>query len=326
MVLRLIRNKPTSNIVINDHVIRYAAIRPSSPFTVREYGERVLPEGIIRDGKIIDKELLTLILEECVEDWKIKGQNVRFLVPDQYVVIRKIHIPKDIPDDEVRGYLYLELEASIHLPFEEPVLDASVLGVDGNKKEVLLFAAPEDIVLDYSDVLEEVKLKPVAADISPLSIFRLYAKLDLANPKDHLMVIQYDLELVTVSLFHDCMPEFMRYLTMDLHSSSWKRDAEGKYVWTGEPDDLIGQMEDIYTEIDRIMNFYRFSIQQGKAEVTRILLTGDHPKYQEVFKRLSEMTEIPVDTLEQDFIVDGAGNRLDRSFHLALGLALKEVK
>lgn len=326
MVLRLIKNKWTSNIVIKDHVIRYVAIRPSSPFIVREYGERVLPEGIIRDGKIIDIESLTLILEECVEDWKIKGQNVRFLVPDQYVVIRKIQIPNDIPDEEIKGYLYLELGASIHLPFEEPVLDVSLLGIAGDKKEVLLFAAPEDTVLDYSDVLEEVKLKPIAADISPLSIFRLYAVLDLANPKDHLMVIQYDLQSVNVSLFHEYKPVFMRYLTMDLHFPSWKRDKEGKYAWTGEPDDLIGQMEDIYTEIDRIMNFYRFSLQQGKAEVTRILLTGDHPKYQDIYKRLTDMTEIPVDTLDQDLIVDVDGHKLDRSFHLALGLALKEVK
>lgn len=326
MVLRLIRTKPTSNIVINDHVIRYAAVRPSSPFTVREYGERVLPEGIIRDGKIIDQESLTIILEECVEDWKIKGQNVRFLVPDQYVVIRKIQIPNDIPNEEVRGYLYLELGASIHLPFEEPVLDVSILGVNGDKKEVLLFAAPEDIVFDYADLLEEVKLKPIAADISPLSIYRLYSLLDLANPKDHLMIIQYDLQVVTVSLFHDHKPVFMRYLTMDLHFSSWKRDQEGKYIWTGEMDDLIGQMEDIYTEIDRIMNFYKFSLQQGKAEISRILLTGDHPKYHDIYKRLTNMTEIPVDTLEQDIIVDGTGHKLDRTFHLALGLALKEVK
>lgn len=326
MVLRLIKNKPICNIVIKDHIIRFAAIRPSSPFTVRDYGERILPEGIIRDGKIIDQESLTIILEECVEDWKIKGQKVRFLVPDQYIVIRKIQIPMDIPDEEIKGYLYLELGASIHLPFEEPVLDVSALGVVGDKKEVLLFAAPEDIVHDYADILEEVKLKPIAADITPLSIFRLFAKLDLANPKDHLMIIQYDLQFVNVSLFHDFKPVFMRHLPIDLHFYSWKRDNEGVYVWTGEPDELIGQMEDIYTEIDRIMNFYRFSLQQGRAEVTRILLTGDHPKYYDIHKRLTDMTEVPVDTIDQNLIVDGDGHELDRSFHLALGLALKEVK
>ena len=261
-----------------------------------------------------------------MEDWKIKGQKVRFLVPDQYIVIRKIQIPMDISDEEIRGYLYLELGVSIHLPFEEPVLDVSVLGVAGDKKEVLLFAAPEDIVHDYSDIFEDVKLKPIAADISPLSIFRLYAKLDLANPDDHLMVIQYDLQFVNVSLFHDFKPIFMRHLTMDLNYSSWKKDNEGLYVWTGEQDDLVGQMEDIYTEIDRIMNFYKFSLQQGKAEVSRILFTGDHPKYRDIFKRITDMTGIPADTIEQDLIVDGAGNKLDRAFHLVHGLALKEVK
>lgn len=301
-------------------------IRSSSPFTARKQGERALPVGIIREGKIIDKESLTMILEECVDEWKIKGYDVRFLVPDHFIVIRKIQIPNDIDDDEIKGYLYLELGTSIHLPFEEPVLDVFVLGTVGDKKEVLLFAAPEQIVYDYTDVFEDVKLKPIAADVSSLSMYRLYQKLDLGNPKDHLMIIQFDLEMVNVSVFHDFIPMFMRHLTMELNYSLWKKNSEGLLVWTGEQDELMGQMEDNFTEIYRMMNFYRFSLQHGKAEVTKILLTGDHPSFENIYKRLVEMNEIPVETIQLRSLVDSNGESLHRHYHLALGLALKEVK
>ncbi|HHY72842.1 MAG TPA: pilus assembly protein PilM [Bacillus bacterium] len=325
MVLRLFGKKRCANIVIKDHVIRYMEIRSSSPLSIRLQGERDLPSGIISEGHIVDKESLILILEECVEEWKIKGQDVRFIVPDSFVVIRTVEVPNEINDDEIKGYLYLELGTSIHLPFEDPVFDLFVLGTTENKKNVLLFAAPEQIVQDYVEVFEEVKLNPIVADISPLSIYRLYAKLDLANPNDHLMVIQFDLPMVNVSLFHDDKPLFMRHLVFDLNYSLWQKNYNGEYEWKGEQADLQAQMEDIFTEIDRIMNFYRFSMQQGNQEVTKILLTGDHPDLDNIKNRLVELYEVPIATIKDATLVDSNSEELHRKFHLALGLAMKEV-
>ncbi|MEC1720340.1 pilus assembly protein PilM [Schinkia azotoformans] len=324
MVLRLFGKKRCANIVIKDHVIRFVEVRSSSPLSVRLQGERELPPGIIHEGNIIDKESFIMILEECVEEWKVKGQDVRFIVPDSFVVIRTVDVPNDLNDDEIKGYLYLELGTSIHLPFEDPVFDIFVLGTTENKKNVLLFAAPEQIVLDYVEVLEEVKLKPIVADIAPLSIYRLYTNLDQANPKDHLMIIQFDLPMVNVSIFHDDTPVFHRHLVIDLNYSFWKKNYNGEFEWKGEQADLMGQMEDTYTEIDRIMNFYRFSMQQGNQEVTRILLTGDHPQFDDIKKRLIELYEIPIDTIQDATLVDSNGEELQRKFHLALGLAMKE--
>lgn len=326
MVLRLLGKKRPANIVIKDHVIRFVEIRSSSPLSVRLQGERELPPGIVHEGNIIDKESLIMILEECVEEWKIKGRDVQFIVPDAFVVIRTVDVPIDLNDDEIKGYLYLELGTSIHLPFEDPVFDLFVLGTTENKKNVLLFAAPEQIVFDYVEVFEEVKVKPVVADISPLSIYRLYTNLDMANPKDHLMIVQFDMPMVNVSLFHDDKPMFMRHLVIDLNYSLWKKNYSGQYEWKGEQADLTGQMEDIYVEIDRIMNFYRFSLQHGNQEVTKILLTGDHPDFDNIKNRLVEAYEIPIDTIQNATLADSTGEQLHRKFHLALGLAMKEVK
>ncbi|WP_458412345.1 type IV pilus biogenesis protein PilM [Schinkia sp. CFF1] len=325
MALRLLGKKRVANLVIKDHVIRYVEIRSSSPLSIRMQGERELPPGIIHEGNIIDKDSFIMILEECVEEWKIKGQDVRFIVPDSFIVIRTVEVPNDLNDDEIKGYLYLELGTSIHLPFEDPVFDLFVLGTTDNKKNILLFAAPEQIVLDYVEVLEEVKLKPVVADISPLSIYRLYANLDLAHPKDHLMVVYFDMTMVNISLFHDHKPVFMRHLMIDLNYSLWKKNYNGKFEWKGNQDDLNGQIEDTFMEIDRIMNFYRFSMQQGNQEINRILLAGDHPYFEDIKKKLAELYDMPIDTIHGATLIDSNGEQLERKFHLALGLALKEV-
>src|SRR5881392_2762970 len=111
------------NLVINDHSIRFVELKQANPPTAQRWSERLLPPGIINDGKIIDAESLANIVEECIDEWKIQRRSVRFIVPDSLVIIRKVSIPAEVQDDEIHGYLYLEMGSSIHLPFEDPVFD-----------------------------------------------------------------------------------------------------------------------------------------------------------------------------------------------------------
>jgi type IV pilus assembly protein PilM len=140
------------NLVLNDHSIRFVELKQTNPPMALRWNERFLPPGIISEGKITDIDSLANILEECIDEWKIGRRSIRFLVPDPFVIIRKISIPADIQEDELKGYLYLELGSSIHLPFEEPVFDYYSLAENGKTKDLLLFAAPEQQVMEYADL------------------------------------------------------------------------------------------------------------------------------------------------------------------------------
>ena len=324
------RNHKTANIVIKDHVIRFIELKQLSPVVVSHYGERFIPEGLIRDGKIIDRETLETILEQCVEEWGIKKRNVRFVVPDQYVVIRTLQVPSDLHDDEIKGYLYIELGSTIHLPFEDPVFDILVTGDSREKKTVLLFAAPEDIVMQYSTLFEELKLKPIAADISPLCMYRLYHEIDHTKSKDHTMILQFDLHMVNISIFHHHKPVFMRHLSIDGAHEQWEsqntRTGNIEFKWIGEENELLLNLLDTYKEIEHVMNFYRFSLNQGKEGISRIFLCGDHPYLSTIYREVKERSEVQVDTINSEHFITSDGDLLDSNLHLALGLALKEVR
>lgn len=328
MAWPFLRNHRTANIVIKDHVIRFVSnVKASSPFQVKEYGEKYLPNGIIREGKIIDHETLQLLLEECIEDWGIQKRKIRFLVPDPFIVIRKIKIPEDLVEDEIKGYLYLELGSTIHLPFENPVFDFHYIGEKDGKKEILLFAAPEQVVHEYNQVLEDCNLDPIVADISPLSIYRLYAKLQQPEGEVHEMVVQFDLQMVNISIFHNHKPVFMRHLTMDLDYDLWEFSKEANEIkWTGEPEEVTRQLEDMYNEIERVLNFYRFSVLQGKGGVTKILLSGDHPQYSSIYERFKGRFDQEICSIRDEDIQNESKETLPHKYHLAFGLALKEVK
>lgn len=317
------------NLIIKDHVIRYTEFKNADDIHVQRWEERYLPAGIIKEGKILDHETLIMILEECVADWKLKNRKVSFLVPDPYIVLRKIQVPADLEEDEIKGYLFMELGSSIHLPFEDPVFDFHLLE-HNNEKEIILFAAPEEMVTDYIDVLEEAKLKPVAADVSSLALYRLFNKLNTSQMNENLLMVQFDVTTVNVSIFEEHQPVFMRHLVMDIDPANWiaakhEMDSVQTLSYSGDRMDVLHSLKDIYAEIDKVMNFYRYSIKHGKQQITKIFLDGDHPWLTEIYAEIKARMEVPVIQLESQHIQTNGEIHNLSSFHLNLGLGLKEV-
>lgn len=322
------RKNRVVNIVINDHSIRYLELKQTKPLIPLKWGERLLPNGLITNGKINDHETLVNILEECVSDWKLRNRQVRFLIPESFVIIRKVSIPADVKEDEIKGYLYLELGTSIHLPFDEPVFDAVVLSTDKDKKEILIFAAQEDFVMEYVELFSEVKLEAVAAEVSPLAIYRLYHHLNRPTEDEDLLIVQFGLSDVNICIFENTIPFFMHHLPIDIDDEMWEKKLNGSGVYDlnflGDKSYLSLQLEDAYKEINRLMDFYRYSLHQGRKQVRKILLNGDHPLLPQIKEDLAGRFDIPLETLSYSefgqFDQDSA-----YKYYLALGLALKGV-
>lgn len=313
------------NIVINDHSIRYIELKSPNEAKPLRYRERFIPQGLINNGKIIDYETLVTILEQCVAEWKIKNRQIRFLVPESLVIIRKIEIPIDVNDDEIKGYLYLELGSSIHLPFDDPVFDAVVLSQNTEKKEILLFAAQEEIVQEYVELFQDVKLKPIEAEVSPLSLYRLYYKLNQPNTEEDILVVQFNLDDVNICIFEKTIPFFMHHLQIEFNQEKWEMRSyrKGTYqlFFHGDVGDLSFELDDVYKEINRLMDFYRYSLHQGKKQLARILLSGDHPLLSQIKHEMERRFELPIETIKYE-----AEEELPHAFYLVLGLGLKGVQ
>jgi type IV pilus assembly protein PilM len=318
------------NIVLNDHSIRYVELKQANPPIAQKWHERFLPPGIIRDGKITDFDSLANIMDECIVEWKIRKRSVRFLVPDSLVIIRKVSIPAEIQEDEIRGHLYLEFGSSIHLPFEDPVFDFFSLDGNGDAKEILLFAAPEKYVMEYADLFTSLKLIPKAADISALALYRLYHQLDFASQKENLFTLQFDLTSVNMCIFEESVPYVMRHFPMPFEIEKWEinKDRAGMldFKYRGDTSELAYQLEDIIKEMNKLMDFYRYSINNGKKEVTKILISGDHPLLMAIFDEMKDRLDIPVVSISLDNIQKGKTGNIPTKYLLSLGLALKEVQ
>ena len=317
------------DLVINDHSIRYLELKNSGFPIPLKWGERYLPPGIIKEGKIVDRETLEVILEQCIQTWKLKNRKVRFLVPDPFVTIRKITIPTDVHKEEIKEYLYLEMGASIHLPFEDPVFDFVVLPELEDKQEILLFAAHRERVLEYSELLTDLKLKPEVADLSALALYRLYHLLSKRTGDERLLMIQFDLDIVNMSIFENEMPFFMRHYALPYDEKEWEirlgRSGFQQLSFIGDEEELQQQLDDAYKEMNKLIEFYQFSLHQGKNEINKMVVTGDHPLISKIVDDLSTRFEMDVQLLDASELDTEKNKPLPRSHNLALGLALKEV-
>ena len=329
MALPLISGSKPVDIVINDHSIRYIDMKPGNPPVPHRWGERYLPPGVVKEGKIVDHDTLLVILEECIDIWRIRNRRVRFLAPDPYVTIRKINIPTDVLEDEIEGYLYLEMGATIHLPFDDPVFDFLVLPDQEEKKEILLFAANRQYVMQFSELFSSLKLKPEAADLSSLALYRLYHQYGNKQENEKLLVLQFDLDLVVMSIFENEVPFFMRHMYVQYKETDWDinigRSGFQKLNFIGDWDELIQQFDEAFKEINKLIDFYQYSLHQGKNEISKILLVGDHPMVEEINVALHDRFGIEVETLVANLVGIEKNKPVPRSHYLALGLALKEV-
>lgn len=313
-------------LIIKDNVIRYLEIKQTNPFVVQSFGERYLPANVMKDGNILDMERLSLILEECVEQWKISRRKVYFHVPDTDVVIRKIPLPDDVPDDEVDSYLHMEIGMSIHLPFEAPVFDYHIIVNEEENREVILFVTKEETVNDYIDLLQGVNLVPIVADISSLSLYRLYDHFFQGKQADVLLIVEFDVQAVNVCIFEKQFSVFMRHIKMEVDMEKWELSSDGKLQYNGDLKDIHFSLEDMYKEIARVMDFYRYTLHHGKQQVTQLFLSGEHPCLAEIEKEMNHRLNIPIVSIDANKITTLQNNTLlPKSFHCAAGLGLKGV-
>lgn len=320
--LFLFKKQKRTAIILKDHVIRYVDSRRPSLDEVKSYSERFLPPGIIEDGKIVERDILLTILDECIDRWNINKREIQFCVPDSSVVIRNISVPKTVERNRIHIHLFMEIGESIHLPFEDPIFDYHIIGENEKEYRILIIASREKIVYEFNDLFEELSLRPNAADILPLSIYRLLYILNKVQQDEHVLLVQYDISSLNLTVFHNHFPLFSRYFpaSNDVEKMKSKtEDGTERLIWVVEVEEIKKQAEELIREVGRVMDYYRFSVQKGRAGITKIIIVGDHPELRQVIRTCKEKMDIPIDDLN-DLEKEG----FPHYYYDVLGLMLKK--
>ncbi|SEQ11130.1 type IV pilus assembly protein PilM [Virgibacillus subterraneus] len=291
------------NIVITNRVLRYTYHKSTSIDGLVEHGEVELPKGTIQDGKINNKPVLLGIINQLVREHNWKRKKLNFAVPDDTVVIRQLQIPASLTKQEAMGYVETQIGNSFYLPFANPAIAIEFLDVDEANRNILLFAYPKEKLTSFEVIFEEAGLKPTVADLTSLSVYRYYYLSNYKERKDHVLHVHWNHDALVLTVFQNDQAIFTRYL---------KKDAVEEVN-----EELAVQIINEYIiEVNRIIDFYHYSITKGEAQVGQILLSGDFPFLSKAYTSLSAAVTIPIHSFK--------GEELPVKYIDVLGLALKQ--
>ncbi|WP_026906457.1 type IV pilus biogenesis protein PilM [Paucisalibacillus globulus] len=320
--------RPTKviNIDIEDYVMRLIESNGSNNISsIKIMEERVIPYGLIENGKIIDEIGFFEYMKDLVKELVIKHRHVRFYVPNSLVIMRQVEFPADLRDKDIHDFFKVEIGKSLHLPFKNPVFDVHYnenVRLENDIRMGTFFAAPREELVKYTEILADVSLKPVAADVLALGIYRYFHHTTKVNREKVYLFVELNATSINLSIFRNHDIEFLRFQNLDLHLIN--RGETGELVFKEDADFVTGILEDQISELERIMNFYRFSIQKGEKMVDEIILLGDHPELKSFYQKVNERFEIPVQLLK-GVLLEKKDKEVESKYIPALGLALKEI-
>lgn len=292
------RKKSHVSIELNDYVLR-ALVSKGPNLAQAQCFDIPLAQGILQDATIIDEMSLFEIIKANVPEWGGKRQHVRFFVPDTSVLLKTIEHPDDITDiKDLRGYVQMEVGHSIHLPFQEPLVDVYDPIPDDGK--AVVFAAPPEEVRKFMGILLDNHLSPQVADIRALANLRLLESLDLISDRKTYLIADWSINELSICIYSEGNVEFLRYQAIETDLEKWQIQNDGdseydiSFTYKGDIQDYRMIVMDQVLELDRMMNFFKFSLHKGEKSVDEIIILGDNPLLPGITESLMENFDNPI--------------------------------
>lgn len=322
----LFGKKPNVYMVFTDRSFRYL-VMDSMNETLLDKNEIVFDTPIIEDGRVVNEQQVHSVLTNLVKNNEWKKSKLYFIVPDQFVTMKQEEVPAQLTYEEAKEYIKLQIGNTIRLPFKNPMIDFEPLDVseeerDSNQQKILLFAYPKQRIQQLQRLFEDVGLLPEMADVSFLSVYRAYEHLNKMNvaqeEKQHLLMIQWHKFDIALTVFHNRVPQFNRHTHLPGAAQSWKKNPEtNEWQWLRDQEAMDRIIEEQLMAIERFMDFYRYSVMDGEASVTDILLKGGFPKLDYVREWTKNQFNIDVQKISLPF-------DLPDEYTSLYGLTLKE--
>ncbi len=312
-------------LAIEHSGIRYIKLKNNKPGQIERKGYLPLRPGMIVENQIADVEDFRGELGEWIRQEGLKGHSVSLSIPPSQIIIRKLSIPST-NSKQVEQLVGLEVETSLHLPFENPVFDYLEIGKDEESTQLLVFAAPRRLIEIYTEILEDCGLKVRTVEISATALARLFT-IDDRESFSETMLVHLDRNLLDLYLFHNGHPVFLR--AMDLNDRFQSRAAEANTV---ERPDILSpeQLVEITAEISRMLSFYQYSLYEGANRISDIVVTGPaHSRGQFVAELTQALPDLKIrergfERYPEEHEQASAFDESINEYRIALGAVLRE--
>ena len=262
--------KSVIGLEMDSREIRAVEIRGSvkNP-EISAWGQIDLPEGIVKDGRVTNVQLLSTYLDKLINQNKFKSKDVFLGINNQDVIIRFASFPK-VPDDKVRNMIMFQAQEFIPVSLDDLQLDYVIVGEKQNEEgtfiNVILVGARKKMLHDFIDAITGAKLLVREIDSSMLAFGR--AALSSVNV-NAFAVVGFNYDIANIMIFNKGIMSMARSVSFS-QSSIWA-NKRGNDV-NNEPARGSIQIADILIgELRSSIGYYRM---QSEDAIDGIYLIG----------------------------------------------------
>jgi type IV pilus assembly protein PilM len=287
--------------------------------TLERFGQVALPLGAVRDGEVIDVDIVAQAVKKLWSEIKFSTKRVALGVSNQKVVVRQVDLPW-MELAELRKALVFQVADLIPMPIEQAILDfhpVEEFTNDAGERmlRVLLVAADRVMVGSALQAAQLAGLKPVSVDISPFAVIRTLADHDHLGMDSHAeALVDIGAQVTNIAVHQGGVPRFVRILLMGggdltdavaermgvpLEQAELTKHQLGIPASPAERDNhpasrvIEARAIALVEEVRGSLDYYLAA--PGAVPIRRVIVSGGGAKLTNLVAKLSAATRLPVE-------------------------------
>jgi type IV pilus assembly protein PilM len=358
MSLKLFRKKAYVGVDLGTQSIKVCQIEPNgNHWVVSKRGEAKTPADSIKDGVVVDPLAVSDALKHALKAAKISATNAIIGVAGGSVIVRNVRIPR-MPEATLRKSIRFEAGRYVPSSVEDSFIEFEILGeAPENQMDVLIVAAPREIVKSRVDACSKAGLEVEVVDIEAFAMYRALieaefnselaeqtiALVDIGATTTNVSVISKGVFAMTRSIpqagntLTNALQSYFKLDYEDAEKGKAQLDLTSLLKTDGPVENpplrvLQPHIDDLFREIRRSLNYYQSQqTDQGSTKpVTKIIVSGGGARMPGLAEYMGHKLDIPVvsaGVYDCSRFVGTDHDQDDHGFELAVasGLALRSM-
>lgn len=311
--------------------------------------ESLQPDSVV-DGQIMELNAVSSAIGNIFTEHKIKTTKVAAGVNGHSVIVKNIVLPQMSEDELQESFAW---HAEEHIPFDisDVNLDYHVTGSSPDAIHVLLAACKRDKIANLKQAIQLAGKQPAVIDVDAFALQNCYELNYEPQPGQVVALLNIGASTTNINILNGDRSVFTRDATFggNQYTSLLQKELgltfeQAEQVKRGMPlpesseprdiEPILDTVSDILAlEIQKTMDFYRATVEDGEEAVQQILVSGGGSKLNGLIEFLSTRFEIPVEVFDpfRKIRVDSRGfdpdymREIVPEMAIAVGLALRGV-
>lgn len=284
-------------------------------FQLVSLGYEGLQTDSVVDGQIMELNAVSNAIGNIFNEHKIKTTRVAAGVNGHSVIVKNIVLPQMTNDELQESFAW---HAEEHIPFDisDVNLDYHVTGSSADAIHVLMAACKRDKVANLKQAIQLAGKQPMVIDVDAFALQNCYELNYEPQPGQVVALLNIGASTTNINILNGNRSVFTRDATFggNQYTSLLQKELgltfdQAEQVKRGMPlpdnaehrdiEPILNTVSDILAlEIQKTMDFYRATVEDGEEAVQQILVSGGGSKLRGLIEFLSARFEINVEVFD----------------------------